>query len=264
LIVSLQVFPDEWHKRKVLCLKVKCSQSKDGCKWNGQLRDLDEHLKKCEYTRVSCEYESMGCIDQVLPREMDQHIKNNVAKHMKLLRKRIENLEKENARLRAERWTKSHSCTFFWRIQNWRLKMEQAAKGDTIQLHSEPFYSDIPGQKLRMEVFPSGDERSKGRYLSVFLRILKGDYDSIVSWPFAKQCKVTIMSQQSDTRDKDVSRSVNLARVSQALKDETLQRPEFEEHKRSFGFSNFIPLETLTSGSFLLGNCLLIKAVIST
>ena len=142
--------------------------------------------------------------------------------------------------------------------------MEQASKGDTINIYSEPFYSDIPGQKLRMELFPNGDERSKGRHLSVFLRILKGDYDSVARWPFAKQCKVTIMSQQSDTRDNDVSRSVNLAQASQTLKDKALQRPESEEQKRSFGFSNFILLEDLKSGSFLLDDCLLIKAVVST
>lgn len=193
---------------------------------------------------------------------MAGHVEANVSRHMKLLLRRIQHLERENAHLRADHSSKSHSCTFFWRVLHWQHKLDQAEKNEIAVVYSEPFYTDTPGYKLRVELFPNGDERSKGRHLSIFLRLLKGDYDSIVRWPFAKQCKIVVMSQQSDTRQNDVPRSVNLSAGPQNIKDKALQRPQSEEQKRSFGFSTFLPLENLKSGNFIQDDCLIITVEI--
>ena len=52
---------DKGFKRKVLDLKVSCSKKSGGCKWEGELRHLDEHEREeCGWALVQCRYECGG------------------------------------------------------------------------------------------------------------------------------------------------------------------------------------------------------------
>ena len=53
-------------------------------------------------------------------------------------------------------------------------------------LQSEPFYSSANGYKLKVSFYPRGSKhRNRGRgYVSVYLIIMKGEYDDILPWPF--------------------------------------------------------------------------------
>ena len=46
-----QLFKDNFAKREVLSLNVRCSANDAGCKWHGELRDLEVH---CTRVRISC------------------------------------------------------------------------------------------------------------------------------------------------------------------------------------------------------------------
>ena len=54
---------DKNDQRKVLSLKVRCSKNKEGCKWEGELRRLNDHEKEqCERSLVKCCYNCGGRI----------------------------------------------------------------------------------------------------------------------------------------------------------------------------------------------------------
>ena len=49
---------------------------------------------------------------------------------------------------------------------------------------SDPFYSFPRGYKLSVTVYPNGTSKGKGTYLSVYVAILRGEYDDELEWPF--------------------------------------------------------------------------------
>ena len=53
-----------------------------------------------------------------------------------------------------------------------------------VTLFSPPFYSHPGGYKLRFEVTPVGYFSGHNTHLSVFISVLRGEYDHNLQWPF--------------------------------------------------------------------------------
>ena len=53
---SFDVTEDQFFTRQIQSLKVRCYYSNAGCKWTGELRQLDEHEKKCTRKIGKCQY----------------------------------------------------------------------------------------------------------------------------------------------------------------------------------------------------------------
>ena len=49
--------------------------------------------------------------------------------------------------------------------------------------YSLPFYSSAEGYKLNLCVYANGDGPGKGTHLSLFVYLLKGEYDDQLQWP---------------------------------------------------------------------------------
>ena len=61
---------DKGFRRKVLDLKVRCSRKKGGCKWEGELRHLENHEREgCGWAFFQCRY----CGGRVLRRQLVVH-----------------------------------------------------------------------------------------------------------------------------------------------------------------------------------------------
>ena len=56
--------------------------------------------------------------------------------------------------------------------------------------YSTPFYTGPDGYKLLMEVCPNGFGSGKGTHVSVYVHLMKGEYDEVLTWPF--KCDITI------------------------------------------------------------------------
>ena len=52
-------------------------------------------------------------------------------------------------------------------------------------------------------IYPAGDGKAKGTHLSVFIVIMRGEYDAIMSWPFRLRVTFTMINQagKEDIRD---------------------------------------------------------------
>ena len=53
---SFPSVPNKHFKRKVEELKVRCSHTRNGCTWEGQLGNLDQHLKSCPKRPWQCQH----------------------------------------------------------------------------------------------------------------------------------------------------------------------------------------------------------------
>ena len=50
----VQLFRDNFARREVLSLHVRCRMREKGCEWNGELRALAEHKNKCPFEEIVC------------------------------------------------------------------------------------------------------------------------------------------------------------------------------------------------------------------
>ncbi len=68
---SFDCMAEKQLNRRILDLKVKCSKSKIGCEWVGEVRQLEEHqTTSCAYIQVIC---SLGCGEYVQRCLLEQH-----------------------------------------------------------------------------------------------------------------------------------------------------------------------------------------------
>ncbi|XP_020664835.3 TNF receptor-associated factor 1 isoform X1 [Pogona vitticeps] len=135
----------------------------------------------------------------------------------------------------------SYNGVFLWKITDVHRKSYEAVCGKINSFHSPPFYTSRYGYKLCMRIYLNGEGSSKGSYLSVFLVLLKGDYDALLPWPFAHKMTLTLLDQN------DGEHFANTIHPDPALA--SFQRPVGEMNEAS-GFSRFIPLTKLQSPKY--------------
>ena len=56
--------------------------------------------------------------------------------------------------------------------------------------YSTPFYTGPDGYKLQLRVHANGDGSGEGTHVSVYVHLMKGEYDHMLTWPF--KCDITI------------------------------------------------------------------------
>ena len=83
-------------------------------------------------------------------------------------------------------------------IENFKEKLE-LEKATEKPIFSEPHI--INYYKMRLEVYLDGHGAGKGRYLSIYLQLLKGELDDCVSWPFPKSVRLTVMHPKESKMD---------------------------------------------------------------
>lgn len=100
---------------------------------------------------------------------------------------------------------KSESSGFVWKISGFTEVLQKAMKDDNVKIYSSPFSTGPHGYKLIVGMKPLGDRTAKNRYITVFLCLMKGNYDAILAWPFHRKITFTLIDQQDDpTKRKNV------------------------------------------------------------
>ncbi len=160
-------------KEEVVVLKKDNKRIKDECL---SLREDHNSLKweveslKAESTREEVEAES------------------NCEYQLECLTKRIKNLEKKQQA--AAKSSPGPMPPVKLVVENMRSLRQQ--RNSWI---SKPFYSRSH-YKMVLEVIPYGNGDGCGTYLSVFIHIIKGEYDSQLKWPFVGEVIITLIDQR--------------------------------------------------------------------
>lgn len=91
------------------------------------------------------------------------------------------------------------SCTgiYIWKINDLRRRLRDAKDGRTISLYSPPFYTSTHGYRLCLRAYLNGDGDGKGKYLSLFVVVMKSEYDDLLKWPFSHSVTITLINQTS-------------------------------------------------------------------
>ena len=71
-------------------------------------------------------------------------------------------------------------------------------KTDGDQWFSPPFYTHPRGYKVCLSVYANGEGKGKGTHVSVFARLMKGEFDDHLKWPFQDHVTVAMLNQLED------------------------------------------------------------------
>nr|XP_015222735.1 PREDICTED: TNF receptor-associated factor 1-like isoform X1 [Lepisosteus oculatus] len=132
----------------------------------------------------------------------------------------------------------AHKGVFIWRIPLFHRRIQEAKDGTRPCLDSDDFYTNTYGYRLKARLYLNGNEQGKGTHLSLYLMILKGDFDSLLQWPFSEMVKISIINQGN----KEDSVVYHLAPNSSLV--QALKKP-CEIGNVPFGLSCFMSLEEL-------------------
>lgn len=78
----------------------------------------------------------------------------------------------------------SFDGTFLWKITNVTKRCHESVCGRTVSLFSPAFYTAKYGYKLCLRLYLNGDGSGKKTHLSLFIVIMRGEYDALLPWPF--------------------------------------------------------------------------------
>ena len=184
---------------------------------------------------------------------LEEHHKTAVHAHLNLACQKI----KENE-IRS-------TCTngvFIWRIDHYRKQFDQAlsATGEDPAIFSPAFYTAQYGYKLRLKAYLNGRDRGRGTHLSLYIIIMRGEYDALLDWPFKQKITFYLLDQgdQSNHRTHQLSPNRSLPNIKVVF-----NRPTVREN---LGIGNpcFVPHKVLEAGEYIKDDTTFIKVVVES
>lgn len=117
---------------------------------------------------------------------------------------------------------------------------------------SPPFYTHQQGYRMRLWVDIGGNGPGKGIYISVFLSIMKGDFDAKLKWPFRGSVIVQLLNQ----RDEEMPHTEVIkyhdhtpgATAGRVMEDGRMSKP--------WGKGKFVRHDELKAGGYVLNDSL--------
>ncbi len=103
---------------------------------------------------------------------------------------------------------------------------------------------------------------AKGKFVSLFICICRGDYDSLLVWPFSHRITFTLLDQCEDVDNRrHITYSVkpNICKENKPF----LGRP-ITERNASFGAQKFTDLDTLGTLEYIKDDSIYIKVEIDS
>ena len=147
----------------------------------------------------------------------------------------------------------SYNGKFMWTIPEVAQKLKEEQTGKNISWYSGHFFTSQYGYKLRLRLYLNGYGSGRGTHLSLYLIVMKGEYDALLSWPF--QQEVTMMLLDQDKR-KNIVLAFLPERISPCF-----QQPQTDMNIPA-GFPQFAPLWLLSNPSYVRNDTLFLKVIV--
>ncbi|KAM4772372.1 TNF receptor-associated factor 5 [Rhinophrynus dorsalis] len=144
-----------------------------------------------------------------------------------------------------------------WKITEYEKRKREATEGKVVSIYSQHFYTSRCGYRLCARAYLNGDGSGKGAYLSLYFVVMRGEFDSLLSWPFKQ--KVTLMLLDQSGKKNHIIDVFKADPNSSSFK-----RPDGEMNIAS-GCPRFVShsqLENPKSGCYIKDNTLFIKVAV--
>ena len=149
----------------------------------------------------------------------------------------------------------AHDGTFVWRIPEVRKQIQDAVISCDKFIYSPPFYTGRNGYKMCIRAYLNGDGSGKGTHLSIFLVLMKGEYDPLLQWPFDHKVSLILVDQ--------VHKKHLVQNFKPDPQSSSFQRPKTDMNVAS-GCPEFADLSILKNTSYVKDDLMYIKAIVDT
>ena len=124
-------------------------------------------------------------------------------------------------------------------------------KRDKDMWHSPHFYTHPNGYKMCLRVYVSGHGPGEGTHLSLFVCLMRVEFDDQLKWPFRGNITVKLLNQ-----DEDKGHVIKTAHFIRTTPEEACKRVTTEERPGSGrGYSRFLPFTELQP-NYLKNHCI--------
>jgi len=209
--------------------------------------EMAGHITECPLSVLPCSYSDIGCMFKGRKDVLDEHLKTTVNEHLAMAVNKVRINEARSV------------CTnglFVWPVKQFRAQFEAARNSDEeIAIFSQPFYTSQYGYKLRIKAYLNGRDRGKGTHLSLYLIIMKGEYDALLEWPFNQKITFYLLDQGEERKHKihQLSPNRSLPNVRAVFNKPT--------GKENLGIGNpsFVSHEAIDAGEFVKDDTIFMK-----
>ena len=147
-----------------------------------------------------------------------------------------------------------------WKISDLQRRMREASTGKTPSLYSPPFYTSQCGYKMCLRIYLHGDGGGHKSHMSLFFALMRGDFDSLLRWPFQQKVTLTLLDQTPV--GSDVLRTNKTEVFRPDVTSSSFHRPDSDMNVAT-GCPRFVPLNLLRENSpYTRGDSIFIKVSI--
>ncbi len=160
--------------------------------------EIERDLKQC-LSKLNVMQESLNSLNTL--QEKTRSVLKNQQNTFDSINEIIESSQKRIEILEQVSVNNGH---YLWKIKNVQKEIEEAQIRENICIHSPCFYTSQYGCKMRLLLFLNGDDHAFNTHLSVYISIMKGDYDAILKWPFEQEITFMLLDQSSTDNKEDI------------------------------------------------------------
>ena len=141
--------------------------------------------------------------------------------------------------------------TYTWRILDFPHLLQDASNRSIVSLESPPIHTQLDGYKFCMRIYPNGINEGAGRYLALYVRLMPGECDDVLDWPFFGRITLSILDV--GTRDAAFRNHLSgtfLAKPNLA----SFQKPRATDIVNLYGYQDFAPIQLVCSPQYMKDN----------
>ncbi|CAF1327854.1 unnamed protein product [Rotaria sordida] len=164
--------------------------------------------------------------------------------------------------------TKHHILdgTVIWKIVNVREKIYDAQSERQTSIYSPAFYTSTTGYKLCIRLYLNGDGTTRGTHISIFLVVLRDQYDALLQWPFSYRVSFCLVDQRTMLESGEIKQTKH---IIESFRPDTrsisFQRPCSSMNIAS-GIPKFVSLvdfnQPLETNRYIINDTIFIKVLI--
>ena len=226
---------------------------------------LKGHLEQtCPLEVIQCDFSYAGCGAQLQRRLMSAHMKEGMEAHLSLLSLVVPNLQtlvQQQGDLMKQMRDQSKQDRDQIKQQGDQIKhmanlikqpfppvdivldgFEKHKKSNDIW-HSPPFYTHLGGYRMCLEINANGFGNGKGTHVSVFVCLMRGEFDDLLKWPFRGD--VTIQLKKTDPPHYQ-----DIVHLNDSTPNKSVCKPT-QERNTGWGHGRYISHADLYAGGYL-------------
>ena len=245
----------------------------------GMIKFERQHLKghleqTCPLEAIQCDFSYAGCGAQLQRRLMSAHMKKGMEAHLSLLSlvvqevPKLQNTVQQQADLIKQQGDQMNQMVDLIKQQGDQIKQQgdqikqlqkpfpqfdiildgfDKHKKSNDEWFSPPFYTHLGGYRICLRVHANGVGTGKGTHVSVYVFLMRGEYDDLLKWPFRGD--VTIQLKKNDPPHHQMILPLN-----DDTPNKHVCKPTKERNDDGWGYGQYISHADLYAGGYLKDN----------